>query len=90
MKKILSVLFLSVIISISILSKDVKACYLIDYNTGGCIVNMGDGDLLNTSSGEYIMDLGNGDKIGTNSGDLYINFGDGDLLNTESGSLLIK
>jgi len=90
MKKILSVLFLSVMISISILSKDVKACYLIDVNTGDCIVSVGDGDLLNVSSGEYITDVGNGDKIGTNSGDLYINIGDGDFINTGTGSLLIK
>ena len=55
MKKILSVLFLSVMISISILSKDVKACYLIDVNTGDCIVSVGDGDLINTETGSLLI-----------------------------------
>ena len=89
MKKVLSVLFLSVLVSVSTLSNNVKACDMVDVNTGDCIVSMGNGDLMNANTGEYIMDVGNGNKIGTESGELYINMGSGDLMNTGSVATLV-
>ena len=90
MKKILSVLCLSILISVSTISNGVKACDRIDTNTGDCVYDMGNGNLLNAGTGEWIMDGGNGNKIGTDTGELYIDTGNGVLMNTGSGSLLIK
>ena len=51
MKKIFTVLFLDVLISVSTSSNNIKVCDMVDVNADNCIVSMGNGDLMNIGGG---------------------------------------
>ena len=51
MKKIFTVLFLDVLISVSTSSNDIKVWNMVDVNADNCIVSMGNGDLMNAGGG---------------------------------------